>query len=68
MSNPKYHHRVIRLNEVKILTGLSRSSIYKKAKLGEFPRPITLGSRSVGWVEQEVINWIIQRITYSRQA
>lgn len=62
-------HRIIRLPEVKNLTGLSRASIYAKMKSPEagFPRPISLGTKSVGWIEQEVADWIAQRIAQSRQ-
>jgi len=35
---------------------------------GEFPKPISLGARAVGWIEQEVTDWIEQRIQQSRKA
>lgn len=54
--------RVIRLPEVKSLTGISRSQIYELIKKGKFPRQINLGARAVGWVESEVQEWIQQRI------
>lgn len=58
--------KIIRLPEVKNLTGCSRSTIYLRASKGEFPQPISLGGRAVGWVESEVINWIEGRIQASR--
>ena len=33
---------------------------------GNFPQQISLGSRAVGWVNSEVIDWIEQRINESR--
>lgn len=54
--------KFIRLNDVKALTGLGRSTIYKYIKLGFFPEPVNLGSRSVAWVEAEVQAWIAERI------
>ncbi|MFN7096172.1 MAG: helix-turn-helix transcriptional regulator [Gammaproteobacteria bacterium] len=54
--------KIIRLPAVKNLTGCSRSSIYFKISHGLFPRPISLGSRSVGWLESEVISWLEERI------
>jgi len=55
--NPK-SDRLLRLPEVLRLTGLSRSTLYRKIKAGEFPRPVKLGKRAVGWRESEVIAWI----------
>ena len=50
--------RIIRIKEVKTITGLSRSTIYEMMKAGNFPKPIKLGSHSVGWIESEVQDWI----------
>lgn len=47
-------------------TGLPRSSIYLKISLDEFPKPISLGARAVGWVSSEVDAWIDDRIKASR--
>ncbi len=48
--------RFIRLREVINTTGLARSIIYKLVGFGEFPKPVPLVGRSVGWVESEVMN------------
>ena len=58
--------QVIRLPTVILKTGLRRSSIYKKMSEGAFPKPIQLGTRSVGWLIEEVDAWIEQRITLTR--
>ncbi|MDW3136300.1 AlpA family transcriptional regulator [Vibrio sp. 1288] len=50
--------RLIRLEEVRNLTALSRSAIYRKMKAKEFPQTVNLGDRSVAWVEEEVRSWI----------
>ena len=60
--------KVVRLPEVRTLTGLSRSTIYSQISQGKFPKPILLGSRAVGWIEQEVEDWLEQRINFSRPA
>jgi prophage regulatory protein len=54
--------RIIRLSEVIRMTGLGRSSIYKKISEGVFPKPVSLGGRAVGWVLDEVEGWILERI------
>ena len=56
----------LRLPRVKQRTGISRSSLYAKIQRGEFPAPVNLGARAVGWVESEVDRWIADRIAASR--
>jgi prophage regulatory protein len=54
--------RIIRLKEVIDSTGLARSTVYKYVAEGVFPKPVSLGDRSVGWVESEVHDWVLARI------
>lgn len=56
----------LRLPQVKVRTGLSRSSLYAKISRGEFPPPINLGARAVGWLESEVDEWISDCVNDSR--
>lgn len=56
--------RIIRLRDVVGSTGLARSTIYKLIGAGTFPKPVPLTSRSVGWVESEVYEWIQARIAH----
>ena len=55
-----------RLPEVLARTGLSRSTVYHLMSLDEFPQSINLGLRSVGWIADEIIDWINERIEKSR--
>ncbi len=54
--------RIIRLKEVIYSTGLARSTIYKYIGEGTFPKSVSLGDRSVGWIDTEVQEWILARI------
>lgn len=49
---------IIRLPEVIKRTGLSRSTIYLRLKDNQFPKPIPLGARAIGWLEEDVDSWI----------
>ena len=60
--------RLIKLGEVKQETGLSRSSIYRLVKNGDFPKPVKLGERASAWLESEVDQWIVDRIERRDQA
>jgi prophage regulatory protein len=58
---------ILKRRAVEISTGLSRSSIYRLAANGQFPKPIPLGARAVGWRADEIAAWIEQR-TAARDA
>ena len=47
--------KVLRLSAVILATGLARSTIYKLIGSGEFPRPVPLTGRCVGWIDSEVV-------------
>ena len=57
---------LLRLRQVRARTGLSRSTIYLKIKMGEFPAQVSLGPRAVGWLEAEIERWIASRVARSR--
>jgi prophage regulatory protein len=59
-------HTILRLPTVKARTGLSRSTLYLKVSRGEFPGPISLGPRAVGWLESDVSQWIAEQVERSR--
>lgn len=46
--------KLLRLPEVKALTGYSRSTIYLRVSTGLFPRPFQLGARAVAWSAGEI--------------
>lgn len=58
--------QVLRLPEVRNLTGLSRATIYARQNDGTFPKSINLGPRTVGWLANEVADWIKERVALSR--
>ena len=64
-NDPNAHgrsRRVLRRPDVSVRTGLGRSTLYAYIEDGRFPRPIKLGPRAVGWLEEEVERWISERI------
>lgn len=52
---------IVRIAEVMAQTGLPRSSLYAQVKQGQFPKPLKLGTRSVGWLAEDVDAWIASR-------
>ena len=57
---------LLRLNKVKEITGLSRSSLYQMMDRGLFPRSINIGSRAIAWTDQSIQEWIESRINASK--
>ena len=53
MINDKY----LRRREVEKVTGLSRSTIYRRIEQGTFPRPFDLGGNAVRWRETDLVAW-----------
>jgi prophage regulatory protein len=60
--------RVLRLRDVCSRTGLSRTSMYRLARLGQFPKPIRLTRRTSGWLTEEIDDWIAARVAASRSS
>lgn len=57
---------ILRRKQVQARTGLSRSTIYLYIKAEQFPKPVPLGPRAVGWIEAEVVEWIANRLKAAR--
>ena len=60
------NHKLLRISDVMNLTGLPKSTIYLKIKNHEFPNQVSIGSRSVAWVEKEINEWISKSIQSRR--
>lgn len=59
---------VIRRRQVEQRTGLTRSALYQLMRSGEFPEPVHISVRAVGWIEAEVDDWIRSRMEKRNQA
>jgi prophage regulatory protein len=56
----------LRLPDVKLVTGLSKSSLYALIRSNSFPAPVRLGPRTVAWVRSEIMQWAAERVLTSR--
>lgn len=65
------HPSVIRLKQLSIRVGLSRSTIYDRINPrssrydATFPKPFKLGSFAVGWLEEDVSAWLHRCVSVS---
>lgn len=46
--------KILRLADVKSQATISRPAIYNRMSKGLFPKTVSLGGRSVGWLEHEL--------------
>ena len=53
---------IIRLADLEKATGLSKGTTYRLIRKGKFPKPINLGTRAVGWIEDDIAAWQAARI------
>ena len=53
--------KIIRRKALEAKLGLACSTIYAMMGRGEFPKPVKLGRRAVGWREQDIGNWLKNR-------
>jgi len=50
--------RFLKLREVIAMTGLSRTTIYRKMGEGAFPKPFALSPACVRWRETHISAWM----------
>lgn len=70
MSNETQEDRLLKLEQVRELVGISRSQIYALISEGLFPSPISLsnlgrsgpGSRCSRWSYQQIQKWIRDKL------
>ena len=53
--------KFLRFHAVRDRTGLSRSTIWRLERRGEFPKHRRISTNAVGWLEQEINEWMLAR-------
>lgn len=54
--------KILRKQSVLDTIGVSSATLWRMCRDGRFPKPIKLGPNSVGWVDEEVQNRLIELI------
>jgi prophage regulatory protein len=52
---------ILRTSDVTRLTGLSRTTLWRLERQGQFPQRIRFGRNAVGWRNEEVERWVESR-------
>lgn len=53
--------KIIRIREVTARTGLSRPTIWRNIRSGDFPKSFPISGHAVGWLESDITTWIEER-------
>jgi len=54
--------KLIRMKQIKEMTTLSQATIYRLIAKGSFPKQVVIGDRAAVWIEDEVVDFLNQRI------
>jgi len=55
------HSPLISTVQVKLQTGLSNTSLWRKAKQGTFPTPVYLGQKKM-WYQFQIDTWLAENL------
>lgn len=53
--------KVIKETKVIEIVCISHTTLWRIIKAGKFPRPIRLSPNRVGWIEDEIYQWIAEQ-------
>jgi prophage regulatory protein len=56
-------NEILRKPRVLAIIGIGNTSLYAAIKRGDFPAPVKLGARAVGWRRSDIENWLASRET-----
>jgi len=54
--------KLIRMEQVREITTLSATTIYRKIAAGDFPKQLKLTNKTCAWVEQEIHDFVERKI------
>lgn len=54
--------KLLRFPAIRERTGLSRSTIWRMERNGEFPKHRRISANAVAWVEEEVLIWMRSKV------
>ncbi|MEN0040709.1 MAG: AlpA family phage regulatory protein [Pseudomonadota bacterium] len=54
--------KLLSKHQVKALVLYSPQHIARMEAAGQFPKRVKLGNNRVGWIEEEVLDWLQERI------
>ena len=68
MERSREQSRLLRYNQVAQMLNLSKTTIRRMERSGEFPKAFSVGSRAVAFDRVEVMEWLRKKKMASRAA
>jgi len=53
---------LLKMPKVRERCALSRSELYRRIRSGQFPAPVSIGSRAVAWRSSDIDAWVASRL------
>ena len=53
--------QILRVADLEDMLNLSRTTIWRLRRAGEFPQPIRLSANAVGWTAEVIDKWLAER-------
>jgi len=54
-------NNLLTINQVCEKVNRSRVTLWKWVQAGQFPKPLKIGNRTLGWKETDFNNWLIEQ-------
>lgn len=67
MNNPENRLSLLSFDDLQRLVPLSRTTIWRLERQGEFPRRIRISTNRVAWLVSDVEEWLASRQEHDRQ-
>jgi prophage regulatory protein len=70
IETPSSNHSSERLLTARDITRhytLSRSTLWRYTRSGDFPHPVRIGLRRIAWRESDVLHWLETRVQRGRR-
>ncbi len=61
MKTPKPQDEILRWPEVHKITKLSRTTVWRLVRKGQFPKPFWISTNLRGWLRSDIDCWIEER-------
>ncbi len=58
LSSEKPNGRIIRLSELSLMLGVSKTTLWRWRRERRLPMPLSLGPRMIGWRMVDINNWL----------
>lgn len=59
---PEMEDRILPWSQVKVISGLSRTTVWRLQKTGDFPASVQVSRNRVGWRQSDILAWRKSRL------